>query len=59
MYSLLSLLDDISLNHQHQILLRTWPDEDVLHRQHGRHRKQQVLAAEGGSLEQGPGEAWV
>lgn len=36
---------------------RTWPDEDVLHRQHGRHRQQQLLTPESSSLQQGPGEA--
>lgn len=37
----------------------TWPDENVLYRQHGGHREQQVLTAERGGFQHGPGEAWV
>lgn len=37
----------------------TWPDENVLYRQHGGHREQQVLTAERGSFQHGPGEARV
>lgn len=37
----------------------TWPDENVLYRQHGRHGEQQVLTAERGGFQHGPGEARV
>lgn len=39
--------------------LLTWPDEDILHREHSGHREQQVLTAERGGFEDGPGETWV
>lgn len=37
----------------------TWPDENVLHRQHGGQGEQQVLTAERRAFEHSPGKAWL
>ena len=37
----------------------TWPDENVLHRQHGGQGEQQVLTAEWRGFEHSPGKAWL
>lgn len=37
----------------------TWPDKNILYWQHGSYREEQVLTAEWGSFQYGPGQAWV